>query len=437
MSKAAGPTLAVLLALVLAASAPLAQAQPVVSLSALQGSHASTVPRVAVGTDPHIAALFAQVDAAVLYQTVGDLSGEWPVMVGSQIYTITTRHTFSGEPLRKATEYAGEHFQNLGLEVEYHTWQAGIAPNVIGQLPNPAGAGEALILCGHVDDLPAGSLAPGADDNASGSAAVLAAATILSRYAWTCDLRFVLWTGEEQGLLGSRAYAARARSRGEEILGVVNLDMIGYNSDGAPVVDLHADSSVPDSVALTDLFAGVVDAYGLELQPEVFVDQSLRTRSDSWSFLEQGYAAILAIEDYDDFNPYYHTVGDELSMLDMAYYAEFVRAAIGVVAHAGCFPQGRLEGRVRDAWTEIAIPGVTVTLSDSFGITYTVATDVAGAYGLEAMAGTYKVRAVAPGYLPLTVAGTLVPTGTVATLDLVMAPAGSLAWQIYLPVVTQ
>jgi len=381
--------------------------------------------------------MLAQVDPAVLSRTVGDLSGEWPATVGGQPYTITTRSTSSGEPLQKATQYAGEHLEALGFEVEYHTWRSGTPPNVIGELHGAAGAEEALILCAHLDDLPAAGAAPGADDNASGSAAVLAAAAILGQYAWTCDLRFALWTGEEQGLLGSRAYATRASASGDQILGVVNLDMIAYNSDAFPILDVHADSSVPGSVDLANLFDSVVDAYDLELQPDVLVDDWLRQYSDSWSFLEQDYAAIMAIEDDDDFNPYYHTLSDRLGMLDVDYYTELVRAAIATVAHAGCFPLGGLEGHVRSAVTEAGIPGITVMLEDSLGITYTVSSGVAGAYALEAMAGTYTATVAAPGYLPVTAGGILVLTGTVTTQDLVLTPAGPLDWRIYLPVVTQ
>lgn len=419
MSKAAVLTLAVLLALVLAASAPLVRAQP------------------ALATDPHVAAMLARVDPAALYQAVGDLSGEWPATIGGEPYTIRTRHTTSSEGLLKATQYAGERLEALGLEVEYHTWAAGTPPNVIGELPGAGGAEEAIILCGHLDDMPAGPEAPGADDNASGSAAVLAAAAILSEYTWTCDLRFALWTGEEQGLLGSRAYAARARSSDDQILAVVNLDMIAYNSAEfpAPVLDLHADSTLPETVDLAHLFDGVVDAYGLALEPKVMVDDSLRTRSDSWAFVEQDYPAILAIEDYDDFSPYYHTVADRLSTLDLAYYAEFVRAVIATVAHAGCFPRGGLMGHVYDASTEAAIPGAAVTLEDSLGITYAVSSDGTGAYALEAMAGVYTATVSPPGYLPGLLGGVVVPTDTIGIQDLALTPIGPLDWRIYLPFV--
>ena len=84
---------------------------------------------------------------------------------------------------------------------------------------------------------------PGADDNASGSVATLLAADILSQYQWGCTLRFAFWTGEEQGLLGSYAYAQQAYQSGENILGYLNLDMIAWNTIGSDL--LHQSASHP------------------------------------------------------------------------------------------------------------------------------------------------------------------------------------------------
>ncbi|NLF11865.1 MAG: M28 family peptidase [Anaerolineaceae bacterium] len=240
-----------------------------------------------------------------------------------------------------------------------------------------------------------------------------------------------------EGAAGQQGLCRAARSSDDQILGVVNLDMIAYNSAEfpAPVLDLHADSTLPETVDLAHLFDGVVDAYGLALEPKVMVDDSLRTRSDSWAFVEQDYPAILAIEDYDDFSPYYHTVADRLSTLDLAYYAEFVRAVIATVAHAGCFPRGGLMGHVYDASTEAAIPGAAVTLEDSLGITYAVSSDGTGAYALEAMAGVYTATVSPPGYLPGLLGGVVVPTDTIGIQDLALTPIGPLDWRIYLPFV--
>ena len=145
-------------------------------------------------------------------------------------------------------------------------------------------------------------------------------------------MRFALWTGEEQGLLGSHAYAERAAGEDEEILGVLNLDMIGFNTAGSdPGIDLHANASIPDSVQLAQLFSDVVEAYGLDLEPEIVENGT--SASDHASFWDYGYTAILGIEDLEDFNPRYHTTGDQLQYLDMAYFADLVKASVATFVH--------------------------------------------------------------------------------------------------------
>ncbi len=69
----------------------------------------------------------------------------------------------------------------------------------------------------------------GADDNGSGTAAVMEAARVLAEYEFDCTLTFIAFDVEERGLKGSEAYAAAADARNENILGVVNLDMIAWN----------------------------------------------------------------------------------------------------------------------------------------------------------------------------------------------------------------
>ena len=64
----------------------------------------------------------------------------------------------------------------MGLSATYHTWGGSTYPNVIATRTGAAQPDVVFILCAHLDDMPSGATAPGADDNASGSAAVLAAA---------------------------------------------------------------------------------------------------------------------------------------------------------------------------------------------------------------------------------------------------------------------
>jgi hypothetical protein len=277
-----------------------------------------------------------QVDGTRLVEYVADLSGERPVNVEGDTYTIDTRYTYSGEPIHKATQFVGEHLAALGLNVEYHNWENANYPNIVGQITGSSEPNKIFILGGHLDSKSETQLydAPGADDNASGSAATLLAADIMTQYDWSCTLRFALWTGEEQGMQGSDAYAGRASLAGENIAGYLNLDMIAYNSGEPPEVNLFANSAVLESVHLAGLFEDVVDVYELDLEPVIYIDDPLGNRSDNRSFWEEGYASILAIEDYyGDFNPNYHTTQDLVQYADRDYFVEFVRAAIGTFAH--------------------------------------------------------------------------------------------------------
>ena len=235
-----------------------------------------------------------------------------------------------------------------GSRSNHHQWHLTRPPNVIGQLTGETSPDQIFLIGAHLDDMPTGAIAPGADDNASGSAAVLVAADILSQYRWGCTLRFALWTGEEQGLLGSAAYAQRSRSQSENIAGVLNLDMIAWNTAGStPDIDLHAKSTLPATVDLANQFKSVITAYGLNLVPEVITNGS--GASDHASFWNQSYPAILAIEDYYgtyDFNPYYHKVTDRLDKFNADYFTDLVKASVGDFAHmSGCLLTGALDGR--------------------------------------------------------------------------------------------
>ncbi|MFC2030129.1 M28 family metallopeptidase [Chloroflexota bacterium] len=293
---------------------------------------------------PAVQAMIDAVSSTVVYAYTGDLSGEWPVLVGGAPYTISTRNTYYGnsEGVKKATELVGERLEALGLGVEYHEWESDLYPNVIGQITGSVDPGEIYILGAHIDDMPAGPVAPGADDNTSGSVGVLVAAEILSRYEWECTLRFALWTGEEQGLRGSRAYAQRSTSLGEVISGVLNLDMIGWNTPGSSRdIDLHARESVTGSLSLATVFSDVVNTYDLDLVPQIIPDGI--PNSDHGAFWIEGYPAILAIEDVSDFNPNYHSTDDQLQNLDMGYYVEFVKAAVAsFVNMSGCLARERV-----------------------------------------------------------------------------------------------
>ncbi len=391
---------------------------------------ATAFPPVTV-PDPVIRWMVDQVEQDTVRQYDGDLSGEWPVVVNGKTVQIKTRNTNSGTPIDNATKYVGEHMTNLGLSVEYHRWGPSTAPNVIGQKTGASRPGDIYMVTAHLDDMPSGSTAPGADDNASGSTAVLVAADILSQFSWDCTLRFALWTGEEQGLLGSDKYAQRAYNNDENILGVLNLDMIAWNTpDSLPEIDLHADGDLPRTVDLANQAASVMTTYAINLAPEVRADGT--GASDHASFWKYGYDAILGIEDYypndHDFDPYYHTTGDKLDTLDLGYFTEYVKAAVAETATmAGCLLTGALQGQVTASHDGSPIANAALSLTDTLGRVYQLTVDTNGEYRQAVPPSTYAAQVSAYGYAATETNGIIVSANGSTTQNFVLAAAAAVA----------
>jgi hypothetical protein len=414
-------------------SSLLEDAVPGQAWAVVEGDVPAVAPAgTALVADPRIAALMAQVTTGTLVPYERALTGEAAVIVGGQPYTLTTRHSYSGEPISQATRYAYEHFQSLGLDVTFHEypyfkdhWR-----NVVAERRGLRRSHEIYLITAHLDDLPLGPVAPGADDNASGSTAVLVAADLLSQIDFDCTLRFVLFTGEEQGSWGSAAYAADIAAAGDDVRGVLNMDMIGYNSDAAPIVDLHARSAIPASLAIAETFSQVVATYGLDLIPDIRVDDWVGDYSDNRSFWTQGYPAILAIEDNDDFTPHYHTVDDRLDTLDLDYFTGFVRAGVGALAHMGCLAStGLLTGTVTDL---MGSPLSATVIAATPAHVYTTTTGADGYYSLTLPVYTFTARAQAnpTGYLPVVVTNVVILTNTTTVQHFALKP---LPYRLFIP----
>jgi hypothetical protein len=395
------------------------------------------VPAVPVGTvltlDPRIASLMDGITTGTVVAYERALTGVEAVSVGGKPYTITTRNSFSGEPISQATRYVYERFQDLGLDVIFHeyVYSGNHWRNVVAERRGLRRPDEVYLITAHLDDLPVGSVAPGADDNASGSTAVLVAADLLGQIDLDCTVRFVLFTGEEQGLRGSTAYAAAVAAAGDDVRGVLNLDMIGYDSNAEPIIDLHARSAIPGSVEIAETFSQVVAAYGLELTPDIVLDVALGGRSDNRSFWDYGYAAILAIEDDNDFNPFYHSVVDTLNNLNLDYFTEFVRAGVGTFAHMGCpASTGFLTGTVTDVSTGMPVSATVTALAPARVYTTTTAAGGYFSFTLPVYTFTVGVRANRAGYLPAVVTDVAIFTNATTVRHFALQ---ALLYQLFLP----
>lgn len=392
---------------------------------AIPAEPSSRIVPATVTPIPIVAEIIAQIQETEVYTIDGGISGEWPVIIGSEPFTIRSRYTSADEYIAKATQYAYEKFQAMGYPVEYHVWGSPSAPNVIATKTGLITPDDIYLITAHLDDTSQTPYyyAPGADDNGSGSAAVLHIADVLRNYNFASTIRFVLFTGEEQGLWGSNAYAQMVYQRGDNILGVFNYDMIAYNSDANWEVNLHVNSD-PETIALADLFIDVDAAYGLALAPIKIT--GLGGGSDHQSFWNYGYAAILGIEDMDDFNPQYHTTGDRIGNNDFDYYTEFTKAAAATLAHAAGVLSGGigyLNGTVTAAGSGVPLPATVMATNYDSGATTTHTANASGYYTMTLVTGLYTVTVHYYGYLDTTVAGVQVLTDTVTTQDLSMPVA--------------
>jgi len=204
--------------------------------------------------------------------------------------------------------------------------------NVVATLPGTTNPDQQYIICGHFDSTSEIPLerAPGADDNASGTTAVITAAQILSKYRFQKTIKFIAFSGEEQGLLGSFAYVSEAYANGDHILGALNFDMIGYDSNSDGVMELHCGTD-PASISLGDVLIHCISLYGIPLNPQKITLGS-STGSDHASFWAYGYPAFLGIEDLEDFTPWYHTTLDRYSTLNPVFFTNYVKASLAALA---------------------------------------------------------------------------------------------------------
>ena len=206
--------------------------------------------------------------------------------------------------------------------------------NVGAELPGTVDPEEAVILSAHYDSysvISAETDAPGADDDASGVAAVLEAARVMSGTPSKRTIRFLLFSGEELGLRGSTAYAVEKATAGEEIAANVQIDMIGY-SDGP----LRLTANEPSFWILNETgdLPGLVSPYVdilFETAPE-------HVYSDHASFWASGYDAVLLSESFTIADHPLHTPGDTLGLFDENFFLGASRFAAMMTAQlAGAF----------------------------------------------------------------------------------------------------
>lgn len=187
--------------------------------------------------------------------------------------------------------------------------------NCVFEISGTRSPDEFVIICAHEDsysNVPY-IACPGADDNGSGSAAVLALSKVMSKWNFDKTVRFVLFSGEEQGMKGSESYAEQCVAEGENIVAVLNMDMIGYNHQSV------SDFIVWYYLTGSELSDFIISCNGV-YSPGILLSQEEDPRSDHHYFGSNGYQAVTFIEPVPEDYPYLHTQFDLPSALDPEYF---------------------------------------------------------------------------------------------------------------------
>lgn len=257
-----------------------------------------------------------------------------------------SRHTLSPHNDEAAEWLRGE-FASFGYaDVSFHdfTIAGRTRHNVVCTKPGASEPERFVVLCAHYDSRgkslgdPA-SASPGAVDNASGVAALLEAARALAGAESACSIRFVAFSGEEQGLAGSDAYAGAAQAAGTRIVLLVNLDMVGHPMDAEKrtvIVERDDGNATAANDAASAQFAALMaQAAGtytsLRVKPGKIYD------SDYMPFELRGYVCIGAF-DGSTAAPFYHTSDDTFDKVNTRFCAEVARMVVATalsVADAG------------------------------------------------------------------------------------------------------
>ena len=288
-----------------------------------QPAAASPRPRARTA-DPAIQALVDQVAWPGLEAKIGWLQNTFP-----------TRYSYGPYIADVADSLAGR-FADLGLAVEFHEFSMNSTTqrNVIATQLGATYPDSIFVICAHYDDVSedAYNYAPGADDNGSGTAAVLTAAELFAPLSFDYTIKYIGFAAEEQGLVGSEHWVDWARAESLLIVGALNFDMIGWWTEGVDF-DLEIETN-HDSLWLANAITDAADLY-TDMPYELHVNDAAWW-GDHYPFWVNGYAAVNHEESYDwfdpDFNPHYHSTSDLLQYLDPDFAVGCTRIGIAALA---------------------------------------------------------------------------------------------------------
>jgi len=276
---------------------------------------------------PFVDAAVGAMSLAYYDEVLRELTGVEPLSFGPEPVVLATRYSYSDQA-PASWQYAHARLSALGYEVRFDAFTSGgrTLQNVVAVLPGEVTPEKIYVIGGHLDSISEqpSVLAPGAEDNASGSSAVFAAARALASYRFESTIELILFSGEEQGLRGSFAYVQEAISEGRDVQAAVTFDMISYHATDRGVLI----EGEPAWEPLMQVMADAVDAYTTLDREFSFFSFG----SDHVPFQDAGIPAILCIDlDWDEYGPY-HRSWDTYDETDPAFALEIATAGMATAA---------------------------------------------------------------------------------------------------------
>jgi acetylornithine deacetylase/succinyl-diaminopimelate desuccinylase-like protein len=266
-----------------------------------------------------------------------------------KLVSFGTRQSFS-KSIVPAREWLKSELEKTKLKVAFHDFELrGVGQkNVWALLEGRKHPKKIVVFGGHYDtintkDRDPEAKAPGANDDGSGTVAVLEAATILAGREFPVSIAFVCFSSEEQGLHGSAAFAKFLRDSGYEVVGMVNNDIVGGvddAKDGKNEKDIRcfADPKHEPSTQMMRWAKVVGESYvkdfRLLLQPRI--DRPGRG-GDHQSFSKLGMPAIRLIETYENLG-HQHNETDTIDHVQFAYLRKSAQLDVALVATLASAP---------------------------------------------------------------------------------------------------
>lgn len=277
--------------------------------------------------------------------------------------------------LQDVVMYLEERYKELGIKTfrQDFNWRGMKETNLVAVIPGTDPSARPVLLADHIDtafsedifnNTAKRSASPGADDNASATAALLGAAGILRNMKLHREVWIVHLTGAEfpADSLGARYFVSRLLKDKKDIEGLVLLDMIGYWEKSDKVFSIDP-GDAPGSLALAKAaLIAAKAATGLEgVVRTRFNEESQLYNTDGLVFSEAGFPVVLLTEHLKKPESYYrrgvHHSTDASKRIDWSYATDIAKAAIETVAAIANTPQAAALGVVKPDWSIVVYVG--------------------------------------------------------------------------------